>query len=156
MKPYEFVVEYMDAIERVARHSCRGRYDLVDELIEDAIDRAPRIIELWDPTYGIPLHVYVLNTMRRYMWKWMNKNFARLEKNELLEDEHAQPQSFDLDTRDQVNTILERLDEYDRTLLVLYFFRGNTFKEIGGILNVSKGTARNHFRIALRRAKEVA
>ncbi len=155
MSGYDFVVEHMDIIERIARKSCRGRYDLVDELMEDAFDRTPRIVELWNPVYGVSLEAYVFGTLRRYMWKWMNKNFARLEKNELLEDEHAQPQSLDFETRDEVNSILERLDEYDRTLLVLYFFRGNTFKEIAAILNVSKGTARNHFRIALKRAKEV-
>jgi RNA polymerase sigma factor (sigma-70 family) len=151
-----WLAEHEPEVRRLAKRSCRGRYDLVDDLWEEAIDRVPRMVDdLWDGER--PVYPYVMANLRMYFWKWMNAQMDRHEMTCPLPDDLAAPQpSVDPDVREQVQAILEQLDPYDAALLSLCKLAGLTFEEIGHTMGVSKGTAWNHYQNALTAARRIA
>jgi len=164
MEPYwEFIVENEAALRATCRFMCRGRYDLVDDLFCDCcVARAEDIWNTYDPTHesGASLDTHMFGNMRRYMWKWMNRMGRPYG-----ERHYVQPaDDFDaggnhafvaIDDRDEVQYILERLPEFQRTVLLMYLAKDMTFAEMADVMGCARGTARNHYLRALAAAREL-
>lgn len=149
-----------ERVAYLARKACRGRYDLIADLIGEAVDRVTGIASNYEPALGSQ-DAHMITNLRWYMFKWMNANAKRLSRHSPLGDseewlpgvEHQLP---DLDGKDLVQEVLAGLSELDRTLLLLYHAHGMTHEEIGRRLGVSKGTARLHCIRALEAAQALA
>ena len=77
MDGFDFLVKYEPFIKKLAKRSCRGRFDMIDELIEVAYDRVPGIVARFDPSRGVSLWRYTSNSLRLYMFKYMNAEAKR-------------------------------------------------------------------------------
>jgi RNA polymerase sigma factor (sigma-70 family) len=155
----QWLADNYDNVMQVARQSCRKRYDLVDDLYGEAVDRVGNITACYIPELG-NRDAHMMTNLRWYFYKWMNKNAGRVSKHEQIVDyldelciEHILP---DLDGKNMVQIVVDRLDEYNKTLLLLHYAQGMSYQEIGEHLDVSKGTARLHCINALRLAREFA
>lgn len=163
---WEFIRLHEKELKGLVKRSCRGRFDLCDDIWCDVIvARTEQCMSTWDEALGSSLKQHVFRALKWYVFKWLNKQLhLRYVEGQLaarhspLYDETAC--SFtpfvDFERSDEVQYILSQLDEYDRSLLELYHLGGLTFEAIGDILNVSKGTARNHYILALEKARDIA
>ena len=154
---YEVAWDFMAREERMLRglcyKMCRGRRDKLEELWDIVVDRLPGIVVTYDPRRSsFKTHAY--GNLRWYMWKHMN-NGARYAgtHRSLGEDEHSYQEAPNIDITDEVQSILSKLDPYDRAIISLYTLCDLTFEEISSILEVSYGTARAHYRKAIERAR---
>jgi RNA polymerase sigma factor (sigma-70 family) len=151
---WEWFIENEALILKIVRVSCRGRADLQDELYEQCLDRFPRLWELYDPNKGAKLSTYVYRSLRFYLWKWMNANAARLDRFEALELDIEKEHSFDFDTHERVQSILEKLPKFERDILIMRHFKAMTYERMGEVLGVCKSTARNYVLTAEAKARE--
>jgi DNA-directed RNA polymerase specialized sigma24 family protein len=150
---FEFLVKYEAQIRHLAVQSCRQRYDLIDELWAEAVDRTPRIVEiLWDGQRD--LWTYVRGNLRWYFFKKLNANMSRYEKQEPLYERGVSPDS-DRETTDQVHTIMARLSCYDQRLLQMHDGEGRSFGDMAIILGIAKGTVHSRYHTALKHARAV-
>lgn len=153
MKDFQFLVDNEKLIRRLCKYIS---YDREDELWDVAVDKVPRIVELFDPSRGLTLRGWVMNSLRRYLWKWMRKEGKRQARLEPLYDEHGTEATFELDDKDVVYSVMEKLSPYDRQLLTLHLVAGKSFQEIADMLGCAVGTAHGHYSAALRRARSRA
>lgn len=162
---WEFLVTYQPAIINICRKRCRGRPELIDELLSEAAVRVPIIHDMWDDTVGVKLTTYVFTSLQWYLWKHMNKckkielpQCSDEEKDELAQVKCRLSDTqigYDLEVKDQVQLVLGQLDEYDRWILDAYYMCGWTFEEVGDALGITKITASKHVARAMRRAREI-
>lgn len=152
---WDFILQYEPGLRALCRKACRGREDVLDELWEECLDRVPRIIETWDPDYGVGLWTYLARSLRLYLWKWMNANMRRMARHESIKGSQGSysPDHSKLVLSDEVQYYLQGLSDWDRWLLTTYYAEGYTFDEMGSVLNVTKGTVRLYVQAALARAK---
>lgn len=157
MDHWEFVEENYEGIRNLCRRMCRRRYDLVDDMLSDMVTTyVPAIFENWDPTFDVPPDKKAWVDLKWYCWKWMNRRmrtevirFPQLE----FEEEIPDKRKDEHDLRDEVQTLLSKLSAYDSAMLSMHLLCSMTFEDIGNALDISKGTARNHYIKALNRAK---
>ena len=153
---WKYVLNNETQLRRLVRQCCRGQYHLCEDIWCDVvIARTPRLVEV---TYdgSVPLEAYVIRSLRWYIFKWLNgKGTKALCEDIDMIDESQEPMyTVDHDVSDEVQYLLRGLDEYDRSILIMHLIAGHNLTEIGDILGVSKGTARNHYLRALERARE--
>jgi RNA polymerase sigma factor (sigma-70 family) len=83
----------------------------------------------------------------------MNDGAKRASRHEELHEDYSYTDSPIIDITDEVQSILSKLDPYYRSLIVLYTLCDMTLEEIAGVLEVSYGTARSHYRKAIEHAR---
>jgi RNA polymerase sigma factor (sigma-70 family) len=137
----------------MCKKSCRGRYDLIDEMMGEVVDRIERICNTWDPTYEVPLRAHVFINVRRYLWKWMNRRMKRLMVSLPEQYEGAASQDDAIAQRDSVQYILDGLDDEHREVLEMYHLQHMTFEQIAYELDVSRSTVRKLYHNALAQAR---
>ena len=103
----------------------RGDHNCADEMFSDVVlERLPRLFELYD---GIrPLENYMLNNIRWYAFKYVNKKYKRTFE-DLTYLKYKDPSSF-LDA-------LEYLNEMERYLVEAVVFYRMSHREIAAQLN---------------------
>lgn len=165
---WEWILLHETEIRAMLARMCRKRYDLLDELWSEVIiEKCEQCMNAFDPCHPshASLKTYMMRNLQMYTWKWMNRlgrphrerGFQSLS---LFFDKRDSPHGKVViekqkhDDVDEVKTILDQLDEYDRTLLELRHIHDLTFQEIADVIGVSaKTTARIHYRAALARAQ---
>jgi RNA polymerase sigma factor (sigma-70 family) len=155
---WDFLLEEDASIRRVLRNSCRGHHELLEDLYDEVVlHYVPRLFETYDVGKG-DIKQYVLRSLRWYCFKWMNRRAqdkTRHYEDVYVHDPEDGHLSVDLGTRDQVQSILTGLSEYNRFLLVSYYLGSMTYQEIAETLGLAKSTVRKHLLIALREAREL-
>ena len=158
---WDFIEIYRDALKGLVRRTCRGRFDLIDEIWSDVIiARCQECINTWDGV-SASLKTHVFGNLRWYIWKWLNSQCRRIERETpsgtFLQNEKADSHDVinELVVHDLVQTILDKLPEYERALLTLYYLEGQSFEEIGDTLLTCKSTARTHVMKALAMAQDL-
>lgn len=156
---WKFILDNEKELRNLCRIMCSHRYDLQDEAFSQVCFRMPQIFSTFDVRIGASIKTHAFKNARWYLWKWLRGPHVRRPKQEAewesLPDEVPE-EIIDLDLPMEVQQIMDRLSEYDRTLLLLYHVHSYTFQEIADYLDVVKGTARNHYLAALKRAREIA
>lgn len=157
MDGWTWLVENEDLVRRLCVRSARDRKDFIEEMWAVAVDRVQRAYELWVEELS-PLQGHMYRTLKWYMWKRYVK-LHELEQ-ECLQLDYAgniasrqRSASENLEVKDQVYCILQKLDEYDRRLLVMHHVMELNFAEMGDALGMSKSCARVHYLKALEKAK---
>lgn len=159
MEPcWQFVIDNESAIKRICEVAAKGRVELAEELYSLSLERVPGIFRTFDESKGASISTHVYKNLAWYVWKWVKqKGRPKLERYQ-----QAIPDGFDvvdakgsidIDTADEVNTILGRLPKYDRLLLMLYHFTGLTYEEIGEVVGTSKSVICHDYAAALERAR---
>lgn len=144
---WELLIEYEASIRRMLRRlSIKYEEELWSEVV---LDRIERIVELWDgERHPKP---YIISNLRWYAFKWLQK----LETHhEIWDVERSYTETKHI-TRDAVNNILSRMNEYDALILQMYHIGSYTFQEIADSLGISKATANNHYHKAMREARAI-
>jgi len=111
-----------------------------------------RCAELWDEQR--PFALYAKRALFLEYAKAMRRARrmgARMRP--LSDDARALDEAPTLDCRDEVLTIMGRLSRYDRMLLLMRYWGGMTYDDIGQELGVPKPTVADQVRKALRRAR---
>lgn len=146
-----------DAVERLCKRCCRGRKDLIDDMYCELVGRVDAVHANWDEALGATLRSHMLRCLGWYAFKWINRYEYRARREvscaEIPEGSYSPP---DPAHRDQVQYLVERLDDFDKGLLVMRHVEDLTFREIGETMGVSKNTARGLYHEALNRAREAA
>jgi RNA polymerase sigma factor (sigma-70 family) len=155
-KGLEFLERHWSMILKLAQQRSRGRPQVAEMLVDVAVDRVPRAVELYNESHesGCTLEEYVFDSLRRYMIKKLMHYEKRLTAP--LEDWDGEYiTSNDHDIKEEVQYLLQDLDTYHRELLIAYHL-GYSFQEIGEALGLSKSTIRKHYNRAIEfiRARE--
>lgn len=161
---WEFVLAHEKRLKKLCASQCRGRTDVIDELWCDVVvGRAEAIYKTYNPEHesGASLTSHMITNMRFYMFKWitsMGRPYSNRHQQRLPEDyDREGVQRDELELKDWVNTIMERLSEYDRSILHMYHYQDMTFKEIAAVLGYrAKGTARSRYLDAMERARAIS
>ena len=117
---------------------------------EDALSEA--ILRAWENRETLKeegklrvwLHNIVLNTAR---------NMLKKQKRVVLCDEV--PETAYEDELDHVFFWLDKLDERERTILLLRYYEGYTQPEIGKILHIPEGTVKSRLHAARKHLREI-
>lgn len=143
-------------LRNICKRGCRGRYDLVDELMGRITDMMHGMVSSWDPTQNVPLRAHVYINAKWYVWKWMNRRMKREVVNfEPMLEEPVAASNDALILKDQVQVILSSLEDWESEILEMYFIDEMPFTEIAEELGLARGVVRNRFMAALERAKEL-
>jgi len=152
MEVMQFLAIHYSELCAMAHKRAMGRLHVEEMLLDEALDRVPRAIELYDSSFGTTLQQYVFDSVRRYMIK----KLMQLKHVHCNEEHIAAGAStafhFNLDDEEEVQHILKDLHPYHAWLLRTYH-QGFNFTEIAESLGVSKGTIRNHYYAALEQAR---
>lgn len=144
--------------EEVVRRTIRWRVgkDHEDESFQRIALRIHNIMNTYDPRKGASLKTHMLRNISWYAWKHSCSPYGHWKEKdwEVLPDDVLGPPPAE--SKLELVEILEQLEDYDRTLLILYHMYDFTFQEIADKLGIVKGTARNHYLRAMKRAQELA
>jgi RNA polymerase sigma factor (sigma-70 family) len=156
MDGWQFIVDNHKAIERLARRSCRGCYGMIDELVEVVYDHAPKLVENYNPERGVELRAYVFNSLRWWMFKYMNKEAARLEGVEEFHcDDHYTEDDLQQERREEVYKLMEGVDEFEQLVIELHH-GGYTWREISQISSVEHTKLFRIYHQAMQKIREAA
>ena len=154
MTGFEFLVQWERAVRGLAAKSCRGRYGLMEELWDEAVDRVPHIVEeLYDESAG-PLYPYVMANLRWYFFKRMNRMLRGYI--EPLPEEELADHRDDCGTyisEEWVQYIMSDLDEDEIELLDLRLFQGKSFETISRRLGVLRPTVYKRYNKIIERLR---
>jgi DNA-directed RNA polymerase specialized sigma24 family protein len=134
---WQFLVKFRSAIESLVHHSCRGNWDLKDELRSEAYIRGLRIYHTYDPTVGTSRWQHMKRSLRMYLWKHMNSrqtHRVRHETNNSIDIRRAHYR--DEEVCDRVEMLLSCLDELERWVVEARIMCGWSLQDIksyGGI-----------------------
>lgn len=148
----------LESLRIICATLSRGSRYTPEELLSEVASRMPGIVSTYDATKGASFRTHVRESAKRYAWKLVtrhcfNKQEQRTRNLADGEDVVGHEQA-DRDTQDEVQYILEGLDPYHRSLLLLRFMCDFSYDEIAGVLGVGKGTARAHTLRAIELARE--
>lgn len=178
-KAWEVIVRCEDRLRRALRVACRSAcHDarLGASLVDDAwtevvLERARRVVELFDPGRGDvkrDLDNYFVGTMKLYARKWAARRMkfvsGRVPRapGELIDSQTGKSdgeREWDATfARTDLNMMLSNLSDYDQWLIRSHELEGYTFAEMRDAYDheISRGTVRNHFNVAMARLEEVA
>lgn len=170
---FDFIIEHEQTLRGILRNCCRKQFHLLDELWSDVVlECVPRAFRTYDPNKG-ELLIHVYHTVEWYVTKWFTKQFARVEREPLLSDfslggyshrdynarvrdECIDQRLGSVADRETVQTILGKLNEYDRTLLHLHYVLGWTYVAIAEHIGCAEKTIRTQCDNAIWNAKKIA
>jgi len=73
--------------DRMRNMVSRVATNLADEAWDEVLRKYPRLLELFDPDYGVPLDAYLYTQLKRYVIKWLMARSAKKARQEPLPDE---------------------------------------------------------------------
>lgn len=169
---WAFVVDNWHTLVRFCAQRCRGRYDLVDEMMSDVVVmRMPDIFRTYEEWRETPIEVHVFANLKWYVYKYLNAGGRRSTREttnsvSLIGDEDDTRASHspglgepsyevDLETRMWVLDIISSLPETQGRLLFLRDVCQMTFLEVGAVMGYGKSTARLRYDEALCLAREL-
>lgn len=155
---WDIIIRCWDQLHRLCKRCCRGRYDLIDEMMGEVVTRVPSIVDNWDPTMDVPLRAKVFGDMRWYLWKWMNRRMKRevvgfVSLGDI--DPEGRAPEHDSDLKDEVQEIMDSLEDWQRYILEAKLMRELTYPQIAEELGVSRGRAKQYFERALEAARRI-
>jgi len=122
-----------------------------DEVVHEAgIPCVLDCLRCHDPTGKAGFGTYLYAALRRRYVGWL-----RSPRRAVAEQKYERAAAPEPEVDDTVQYILERLDEYDRGLLVLKYWEGLTLVEIADAVGCSKATISVDLQHALRKARNV-
>lgn len=146
---WQFIESYNDQLRAIIKRACRNRRDVEDEMYSDVVPTAVvAAMSTYDSKKG-NLKAHVMRTVRlrslKWWWRWRKwySYHSSIEQDVLVENDHG--------VSIEVYDLLDKLCPYDRGVIVMYHLMEMTFEEVALVLSVSKGTARNHYKIAIKR-----
>lgn len=139
----QFLAEHWQTFQHMAKKRSKGITELEEKLLDIAVDKAPRAVEIYNPAHpsGCTLEEYVFDSVRRYMLKHLMTVHIEADYKVV---EGSYTITNNLDNVDEVHSLLKDLTEYERWLLLTYH-SGYNFREMAEAANVSKCTIRNHY-----------
>lgn len=156
---WSFFEREQGAIRALCRRYCRGQ-DVVEELQSECAERLPSIVNTYVMGSSASLRTHVFASLKWYLWKLMNQRARHGQQYEHVGDRVERLDSVHVsetsDAADQVQSILDAMPPYERSILVLHYLCGMTLPEISGIIDVSYGMTRAHYKKSLLLAKQVA
>lgn len=174
---WELVLANENTLRGVIRHHCRQQYHLLDEIWSDVVLVAvPRAMKTFDPEKG-DFDRHINHTVKWYVYKWLNARLKRndkepslsnfvyinrkqkemdLQRGTVLYIEYEDKSLSSVSERETVQTILERMPTYERSLLHLRIVLEWSYVEIARRLETDEITARKECDNALHLAKMLA
>lgn len=143
-------------LKALCKRSCRGRFDLVDELMGRVVDVMPQIEEAWDPTFDVPFRAHIFSSLRWYLWKWMNKRM-RIEvvPFEPLREDHKAACDLSTDDREELNVILSLIDEDERQVIEMVWLEELSLKEVSETIDESRATVRRLYESGMEKLQRI-
>lgn len=159
----EFIEENYDMLlklcMRMTWDSDRAHIVMSDVVCE----RLPRILELFDPSYEVPLEAHVVVNVRWYIHKWLKKSDVHRERFEYLTFEQEDSLSTNeeepgdwLECSELSARVMQALSEYDQTILLMSIVNEQTIRQLADQFGISVGLAHLHRTRALARAYDIA
>jgi len=140
---WELVIENMGLIHYMAR-KFPHKPGVADEV---GLDTLLRAAAGWDPDKG---------KFSTYACTALYRAYVRHRPMLTCEPfEESVEQTFELDTEEELQYILNSLDEHDRCLLQLRYIHQLELNDIGEAMGLVKSTVHYHVTQALRRARDV-
>jgi len=159
---FDYSIAHEKSLRDLCRLSCRGRYDLIDEIFHDVVlVRLPFIIYNWgeaDGGFRASLNTHVQRNLRWYIFKYLNARMRRFEKRVELDENLPGECVAPLDAianADEVQSIIAGLTSAERRVLLLYNVHGFNFSQLATALGCSVGHARGKYLEALEHAKQI-
>lgn len=156
---WSFFEREQGAIRALCRRYCRGQ-DVVCELQSECTYRLPYIVNTYIVGSSASLRTHVFANLKWYLWKLMNARARHGQQYEHVGEHVERLDSVHVpqvsDASDEVQSILDAMPPYERSILVLYHLCGMTLPEISGVIDVSYGTARVHYKKSLQLAQQIA
>lgn len=147
--------EHWDYVKGLAcKVSGQDREFMIDDLMNVAIDKLPRLVQTYNPAFGLTFKQYVMNSLRRYMIKEVikqSKPFYELDENIPAEEKINQVELFD-----EVYIIMNSLSDRDKCIIISHHLLGKTLLAIAKENGVHYHTARNHYIKAMRNARAIS
>jgi len=136
---------------------------MIDDLMGEVLDRVPRLFETYNPAYGTPIDIYVCESLRKYLIKFVSKRHRGYGYADSREVASGTMRTIDLPERKQrtidaeaIRENLKVLSEYELCVVMSRYWRGETAKQIAEALEVSQTHIFSTINLALekmRRAK---
>lgn len=157
----KWIAENNELLHHICGKSCRGRYDLVDELHGVCLDYVERIWNRYESTHGASMSTHIYANLKWYLWKYMNRYERNASRNTSLEKKHENVKSSspvgDLEALDEVQYLMKQADlsPQERYVIIMHDAYDNTFDEISEMTDVSKSTARHWYVQGMAKLREV-
>lgn len=172
---WAFIERYWDTLQSICAKSCRGRFDLVEEMFSDVVLwRVQNAFHTYKAWRG-ELEGHVFGTIRWYCFKWMNERLRRVTREPCVTDlQPSQAQSSnhrgamelepaasgDIDAyiahecKEEVQRLLACLDAQHKRIVFLHDGMAWTFDEIGFQERKSESWAKQHYHQAVQLIRE--
>lgn len=127
--------EQLWAICKKAVHDDERAHELMSDVV---LERLPRIIELWDETK--PLRHYVNTTIRWYVLKHLARERVLQHRYNGAIDPNEKDISFQdiVEHNESVEHMLAPLNEYEKSIVLLYIVHGYSYSDIGEFAGISR------------------
>lgn len=151
-RAWAFAVKFEPGLRAICRRRLPPRAS-IDEMYSDVVhDRIVSIFETYRKEKG-PLVNHVFTAVRWYALKWCKAHVATRATRE--PHEHHAVENPDIETRLEVLSVLDRLDETSASLLWWRDAEGFTIEEIALALGVPKTRASTMYDEALEAARRI-
>lgn len=162
---WEMLAQEWQVLRRMCEiAACKDRLgrDTWEEAMSEVAHRLPQFLWSYDPSRGRSLRSHVIGSARWYLYKLFvgarKRETKRLDKLIVARrcDECIHDSKKELFDQLEVQSIVEGLHPFHRSILQLYYMSGLTYLEIGGVLGCSKSAARSRVKRALEAAQQRA
>jgi RNA polymerase sigma factor (sigma-70 family) len=154
----QFVDRYVSLVYSAALRRTNGDVHLAEDvaqLVFSSVAREPRTVARHPVPAGW-LYVATRNAAANIMRAEKRRKAREMEASSMEHDPSELGSAQDTDKlREQLTLAIDSLDEDDRNAVLLRFFRGSPFSEIGGTLLISEDTARKRVERALEKLRSV-
>jgi RNA polymerase sigma factor (sigma-70 family) len=165
---WELLAQEWDVLKKmcsIAARKDRMRQDTWEEAMSEVCAHLPDFLWSYDPSAGRTLRSHVIGNARWYLFKmFVTKKRVRKDRTDQLaravEAGYFRSESKcpidELDDQMQVQSILNKVHPFHRSILQLYYMSGLTYEEIGGVLGCCKATAMKRVQSALNAVRQSA
>lgn len=152
---WECLVAEHDKYRKLATSMCRGHYDLIDDLMGVAYERAPQVEMTWDPNVGT-LRAHMWTSIRRYMFKFVlarERHMAR-EGAELVEGAEPTRSDPSADASQDIAALRPMLSDDEWLVLKLRHMDGCTWQVVAERSGLGMAATRRVHEQAMSIARE--
>jgi RNA polymerase sigma-70 factor (ECF subfamily) len=153
-----FYARYFDRIYGYVRRLLREEH-LAEDVTQDIFMHVWRSLPSYDPSRELRPWVFTIATNKVRDW-WRSRRHADAQREVPAEDDERGPRAADhargpvenlaaRDLSEQVAIAIEELPEIARTTLVLRYYEGLSFEEIGRMVNRNETAVRKRYSRAL-------
>lgn len=167
---YEVIVRLQPKLMSMLRRTCSPDYE--EAWSQVVVERAPRVYELYDETTGVPIDAYFMRTMWFYARKWAGKTYRSDRPASIFNERVGEfgskmwgdrddvleaPVNAEADeAREQLESLMSCLSEYDRWIVQKHAIEGFTFEELSPRLKLSRSAICMRYNDALTEMKIAA